>query len=154
LYDWHIGVMSAATALGVALSTYLPWFDATTEHFAPRSRFLLPPIGGSTHAPGTTFWGHLVFTAALVVAVIAGAEALATLRNLRTIRVVRRAVVAIATAVMLLLVVLEANASPPFGDGPRMRTAWGAFLGLLVALASVTTAGWALAKTLRTDRGR
>jgi hypothetical protein len=159
LREWELLALCSVALFGLALSTSLPWYESASEQFGPRSRFLLPPIGGSAHAPGTTFWGGLVCVTALIVAVAACIDALFAIRSQAKFgraEALRHLLVASSSTIVLFLVVLELRATPPFGDGPRLTSGWGAIVGVAAALIGVTAAWSALLQlhyaTTQTDR--
>jgi hypothetical protein len=146
--------LSAATAFSVALSTFLPWYKTAmpgSGRFRPTSRWLMPPLGGSAHAPGTTAWGHLLTAAALAVAVLAAIDAGVTARTTTTRSagpLARHVMVTAAATILIVVVVLEVRARPPFGDGPPLWVDWGAVLGTAAAAACAATSWWALAASI------
>ena len=139
-------------AVGVAISTTLPWFGLDDsmgvgflrlqDEMSALSRYLEPAQGGSV-SPGTPGWGFLI----LALSCGAVAVAIITVAGLLFGRRVPLGWYVLLTALALLLVVaslLDAHARPPLGDGPPLRFSWGAVVGVTAATTSLIGACFAL----------
>ena len=150
-------LVCSTAAFGLAVSTFLPWYwvfgsREPSEHFGPRSHWLLPRLGASTEAPGTAAWGHLMFGLALAVAVLAAVAAvvLVAAGGRRTRLTIASAVTAAGvSAIEAWTVFMELRARPPFGDSPPLRLYWGAAAGATTAAISLVAAAWSLAVVVR-----
>ena len=144
-------------ALGVAISTTLPWFGLDDSigigflrlqsEMSALSRYLEPVQGGSV-SPGTQGWGFLI----LALSCGAAWVAIITLAGLGIGRRVPVGLYVLLTALALLLVVasvLDAHARPPLGDGPPLRFSWGAVVGVTAATMSLIGACLALLQRRR-----
>ena len=132
-------------AVGVAISTTLPWFGLDEslgvgflrlqDQMSGLSRYLQPAQFGS-FSPGTQAWGFLILALSCGVAMSA-------IITLGTDVVGRRTpfglyvVVAVLALLLVIATVLEAHAKPPFGDGPPLRFSWGAVVGVAAATTSL-----------------
>ena len=132
-------------AVGVAISTTLPWFGLDEslgvgflrrqDQMSGLSRYLQPAQFGS-FSPGTQAWGFLILA-------LSGGVAMSAIITLGTDVVGRRTpfglsvVVAVLTLLLVIAAVLEAHAKPPFGDGPPLRFSWGAVVGVAAATTSL-----------------
>ena len=107
------------------------------------------------YGPGTQRFGDFLLFAACAMVVLA----LATMYLVRWHSKDRTSLarmglwsVVIAAACSLVLVILEASASPPFGDGPNLSLDWGTVVGLLAVSITVLGAIWCLGASRVLDK--
>jgi hypothetical protein len=149
--------MCALGSLGLAASTFLPWYGSDTvtsvsmwhlsEETSALSTFLLPSVGSSSYSPGTVHWGYLMLGLSCAVAALSGiALIVVPPRKESKIQGAMPLLYAIVIAALTLavLVAFEARAKPPFGVDPPLRFAWGAVVGAVAATLSLIGGCWAL----------
>jgi hypothetical protein len=130
---------------GVAISTMLPWYQSgeASPGFSATSQYL---TGSSLH-PGMPAFGYLVLAMSCFFLVLASIDWVVVRWRAQPVANVvmwLTAGVAISAAALLLLVILEAHARPPWGDSPPLSSGWGAAVGLIASVTSLVGAAWAL----------
>jgi hypothetical protein len=158
--DPHQGRRSAIAALGlcllgavgVAISTTLPWFGLDEslgvgflrlqDQMSALSRYL-QPAGFGSFSPGTQEWGFLILALSCGVAMSAIMTVAMPLIGRRT-PFGLYLVLAVLALLLVIASVLDAHAKPPFGDGPPLRFSWGAVVGVAAATTSLIGACSAL----------
>jgi hypothetical protein len=111
----------------------------------------------TTIAPGGQGFAFLILgtAGAVVVLAVVTAHAVRPRRtDHRTAGGGLLAGLAIAATALPVLVLAEAQARPPYGDGPPLRYDWGAVVGVIAAFWVALGAGWALAAWGRERRSR
>lgn len=142
--------MCALGSLGLAASTLLPWYGSDTvtsvsmwhlsEEASALSTFLLPSVGSSSYSPGTYHWGYLILGLSCAVAALSGIALIAVPHRKESKlkgAMPLLCMIVLAALTLVVLVVLEARAKPPFGDDPPLRFAWGAVVGVVAATLSL-----------------
>ena len=139
-------------AVGVAISTTLPWFGLDEslgvgflrlqDQSSALSRYLQPAQFGS-FSPGTQEWGFLILALSCGVAM----SAIVTI----AMHLIGQSspcglyvVLAVLALLLAIACVLDAHAKPPFGDGTPLRFSWGAVVGVAAATTSLIGACSAL----------
>jgi hypothetical protein len=138
------------SSLALAAATHLPWFgspanDGVEPHYSAVSGYLVPPGSPAGVVPGTQNWGYLIVAVSVLLAVSAAAVAVACSfsRRFRGRRGLSRALAAVGTVSILLVLVVALEFVPrvPF-DGPAtLGFDWGTVLGTGLAVLS-SIAAW------------
>jgi len=137
-------VASALGSAGVAVTTFLPWYSVGGWHSLTPGTPVVSEFNALTlnwigWQFGSEEWGFVLLGLACVMAALAATCAVALARGWRAPRSL--VVVGLGATVLLVLALLEAYATPPFGDEPPLAYTWGAILGVVAAAVSVL-GGW------------
>jgi hypothetical protein len=143
-------IVCALASSAFVAAANLPWFGFVgtgipSDHYSALAPELAPPRSGLTGLiPGSQSWGFLLVAWSVLVAGLALGAVIACARNpLSQVRRLNRLLlsVALASLVLISLVVLELTAKVHFGDGPIIGYDWGAIVGLGLAVVS-SIGGW------------
>jgi hypothetical protein len=139
-------LVSFLGSAGVLVTTFLPWYSVGGWHSLAPGRpgaeefnALALIWDGGIWQPGSARFGIALLGCACVMVVLTLASTLALVRGWR----MQWWLVAIglAATILLVLTLLQAYATPPFGDEPPLAYTWGAVLGVLAAAVSFL-GGW------------
>ena len=155
-------VICAMGAMGLALSTLLPWYGVgpccASGGISAISSFLSPYTSPLTITPGHTDWGVLMIvasgiTTALVVLACIDVQLQRRRSKSRPIGAwVLLLLVVIASTGLVALTIAELLARPLIGDGPFLAFEWGALVGVSAALVATLSSCLAFAKWVAETR--
>jgi hypothetical protein len=142
-------VICTVTSSALVFALYLPWFGISTAdpipHYSAVSSELVPPLTSSALVPGTQKWGYLLLACAALVAALALAALIGCARSRSHLGGgPSRLCVAITSLALVVLVILEMNATISFGDQP-LGFDWGAIIGDALTVLSTFGACFAWA---------
>jgi len=132
----------------------LPWYgsleatDGPWPLSSPGVSATSPYLNGSSLSPGSQAFGYLMLALSSWTLVLASLHWVVVRRLTEepasNLVMWLAAGVALSAGALLLGIILEAHARPPFGDGPPLALDWGATVGVIAAGVSLVGALCAL----------
>jgi hypothetical protein len=145
--------LTSLASVGVAVSMTMPWYRSDMGNFTadPLGSFLDEPVqqrtGSFLSAVGAYRLGFVILCLAVGVAFLAGFSVVRIGYPHDVSKSARSLVLAVALLAtgLVVLTVIETRATVPLGDGPALILAWGAGVGVILAVAGSGCAWWAYA---------